>query len=405
MRALRRLLDDIQPLFMKGGRLERFAALYEALDTFAFGPGDVTRGSPHIRDAIDVKRVMTTVVLAVLPAAVMGMYNVGHQANLALAQLGLEAASGWRADILMALGIGFSPVNIWDCFWHGAMYFLPIYFVTLAAGGLWEAIFAGVRNHEINEGFLVTSMLFGLTLPPTTPLWQVALGISFGVVIGKEVFGGTGKNFLNPALTGRAFLYFAYPGSQSGDAVWVPVDGYTGATALARAAENGMDGITASGLTWMDAFVGNLQGSLGETSALACLIGAVFLVYTRIASWRIMLSVLVGMIVTVLTFNLVGRDGDPYLSVPWYWHAVLGGYAFGLVFMATDPISASMTRAGQWVYGILIGFAVAVIRVLNPAYPEGMMLAILLGNVTAPVIDYCVVKINLRRRRRRLELS
>jgi Na+-transporting NADH:ubiquinone oxidoreductase subunit B len=405
MRALRRLLDDIQPLFMKGGRLERFAALYEALDTFAFGPGDVTRGSPHIRDAIDVKRVMTTVVLAVLPAAVMGMYNVGHQANLALAQLGLEAASGWRAEILMALGIGFSPDSIWDCFWHGAMYFLPIYVVTLAAGGLWEAIFAGVRNHEINEGFLVTSMLFALTLPPTTPLWQVALGISFGVVIGKEVFGGTGKNFLNPALTGRAFLYFAYPGSQSGDAVWVPVDGYTGATALARAAENGMDGITASGLTWMDAFVGNLQGSLGETSALACLIGAVFLVYTRIASWRIMLSVLIGMIVTVLTFNLLGRDAHPYLSVPWYWHAVLGGYAFGLVFMATDPVSASMTRAGQWVYGIVIGFAVAVIRVLNPAYPEGMMLAILLGNVTAPVIDYCVVKINLRRRRRRLELS
>jgi Na+-transporting NADH:ubiquinone oxidoreductase subunit B len=405
IRALRRFLDDIQPLFEKGGRLERFAALYEAADTFAFGPGDVTRGSPHIRDAIDVKRVMTTVVLAVLPCAVMGMYNVGHQANLALAQLGLEAASGWRGDLLVSLGIGFDPSSIWACLWHGALYFLPIYLVTMAAGGFWEALFAGVRNHEINEGFLVTSMLYALILPATTPLWQVALGISFGVVIGKEVFGGTGKNFLNPALTGRAFLYFAYPGSQSGEAVWVPVDGYTGATALARAAQDGLAGITSTGLTWTDAFIGNLQGSIGETSVLACLIGAAFLVYTRIASWRIMLSVLIGMVATVLVFNVLGRDGHPYLAVPWYWHAVIGGYAFGLVFMATDPVSASMTRAGQWVYGIVIGLTVAIVRVLNPAYPEGMMLAILLGNVTAPVIDYCVTKVNVRRRRRRIEAA
>jgi Na+-transporting NADH:ubiquinone oxidoreductase subunit B len=246
-------------------------------------------------------------------------------------------------------------------------------------------------------------MLFALTLPATTPLWQVALGISFGVVIGKEVFGGTGKNFLNPALTGRAFLYFAYPGGQSGDAVWVPVDGYTGATALARAAEGGLPAVTDSGLTWMDAFVGNMQGSIGETSALACLIGAAILVYTRIGSWRIMLSVLLGMIATVLVFNYAGSDGHPYLAMPWYWHAVLGGYAFGLVFMATDPVSASMTRAGQWAYGVVIGLAVAIVRVLNPAYPEGMMLAILVGNVSAPLIDYCVVKVNVRKRARRYE--
>jgi Na+-transporting NADH:ubiquinone oxidoreductase subunit B len=402
MRALRRLLDEIEPLFAKGGPLERFAALYEATDTFLFTPRDVTHGSPHVRDAIDVKRVMTSVVLAVLPCALFGMYNVGHQANLALASLGLEAAEGWRGLVLTELGIGVDPANFWDCFTHGALYFLPIYIVTLMAGGLFETIFAAVRNHEINEGFLVTSMLYALTLPATIPLWQVALGITFGVVIGKEVFGGTGKNFLNPALTGRAFLFFAYPGQISGDAVWVPVDGFTGATALARAAQDGLEGITAGGLTWSDAFIGNMAGSIGETSALACLIGAAFLVYARIASWRIMLSVLLGMVATVTLFNWVGRSGGhPFLDVPWYWHAVLGGYAFGLVFMATDPVSASMTRAGQWVYGIVIGLAVAIIRVLNPAYPEGMMLAILLGNLTAPLIDYYVVKVNVRRRARR----
>jgi len=243
MRPLRRILDEIEPLFVRGGRLERFAALYEALDTFLYTPADVTRGSPHIRDAIDVKRVMITVVLAVLPCAVFGMYNVGHQANLALAQLGLQAAEGWRGELLAGLGFGVDPANLWDCFWHGALYFLPIYLVTMLAGGLWETLFAAVRNHEINEGFLVTSMLYALTLPATIPLWQVALGISFGVVIGKEVFGGTGKNFLNPALTGRAFLYFAYPVQISGDAVWVPVDGFTGATALAQAAQGGLEGL------------------------------------------------------------------------------------------------------------------------------------------------------------------
>jgi Na+-transporting NADH:ubiquinone oxidoreductase subunit B len=402
MSPLRKLLDAVEPLFAKGGPFERFAALYEATDTFFYTPSEVTRSSPHVRDAIDVKRVMITVVLAVLPCALFGMYNVGHQANLALAQLGMEAAGGWRGQLLAGLGFGVDPGNVWDCFWHGALYFLPIYIVTMMAGGLWETLFAAVRNHEINEGFLVTSMLYALTLPATIPLWQVALGISFGVVIGKEVFGGTGKNFLNPALTGRAFLYFAYPAQISGDAVWVPVDGFTGATALAQAAQGGLDSITASGLTWTDAFIGNMQGSIGETSVLACLIGAAFLVYTRIASWRIMISVLIGLVASISLINLAGRyGGHPYLDVPWYWHAVLGGYAFGLVFMATDPVSASMTRAGQWVYGMLIGLATSIIRVLNPAYPEGMMLAILLGNMTAPLIDYCVVKLNVRRRRLR----
>jgi Na+-transporting NADH:ubiquinone oxidoreductase subunit B len=399
MRPIRKALDRLEPLFSRGGRLEQFGALFEMVDTFLFTPSVVTPGAPHVRDAIELKRVMVFVVLAVLPAALMGMYNVGHQANLALDAAGL-AGSGWRIEFLQGLGIGIQPGNITACLLHGALYFLPIYIVTLAAGGFWEVVFAASRNHEVNEGFLVTSILFALTLPATVPLWQVALGSSFGVVIGKEVFGGTGKNFLNPALVGRAFLFFAYPAEMSGD-VWVPVDGYTGATALALAASGGMDAIQAAGITWKDAFIGNLQGSMGETSALACLAGAVFLVYTRVASWRIMISVLLGMIGTTLVFNSFGSPDNPFNSVPWYWHAVLGGYAFGLVFMATDPVSAAMTNTGRWIYGLTIGFMVSLVRVVNPAYPEGMMLAILFGNALAPLIDYGVVQANIRRRLRR----
>jgi Na+-transporting NADH:ubiquinone oxidoreductase subunit B len=399
MRALRRALDRLEPLFGRGGRFEQFGALFEMVDTILYTPATVTPGAPHVRDAIDIKRVMVFVVFAVLPATLMGMYNVGHQASLALEAMGL-AGSGWRIELLAALGVSIDPGSITGCLLHGALYFVPIYIVTLAAGGIWEVIFAGVRNHEVNEGFLVTSMLYALTLPATVPLWQVALGISFGVVVGKEVFGGTGKNFLNPALVGRAFLFFAYPAQLSGD-VWVPVDGYTGATALALAASGGIDAVQAAGITWKDAFVGNLQGSIGETSALACLAGAVFLVYTGVASWRIMVAVLLGMIGTTLVFNALAPPDNPFYSVPWYWHAVLGGYAFGLVFMATDPVSAAMTDTGRWLYGLLIGFMVSLVRVVNPAYPEGMMLAILFGNALAPLIDYGVVQANVRRRARR----
>lgn len=399
MRPIRKTLDRLEPMFTRGGRLEKLGALYEMVDTFLYTPSSVAPGAPHARDAIDIKRVMTFVVIAVLPAAIIGMYNVGYQANLALEAMGLPG-EGWRVDLLRALGIGLNPGNLLACLLHGALYFLPIYIVTMAAGGFWEVVFAATRNHEVNEGFLVTSMLFALTLPPGVPLWQVALGISFGVVVGKEIFGGTGKNFLNPALVGRAFLFFAYPGEMSGD-VWVAVDGYTGATALALASSGGIEAVQAAGISWGDAFIGTIKGSVGETSALACLAGAVFLVYTGVASWRIMVSVFIGMVATTLVFNAVGPADNPFYSVPWYWHAVLGGYAFGLVFMATDPVSAAMTDKGRWIYGLLIGFMVALIRVVNPAYPEGMMLAILFGNALAPLIDYGVVQANVRRRARR----
>ena len=399
MRPIRKTLDRLEPMFTRGGRLEKLGALYEMVDTFLYTPSMVAPGAPHARDALDIKRVMTFVVIAVLPAAVIGMYNVGYQANLALEAMGLPG-EGWRVELLRALGIGLDPGNLAACLLHGALYFLPIYLMTMAAGGFWEVVFAATRNHEVNEGFLVTSMLFALTLPPGVPLWQVALGISFGVVVGKEIFGGTGKNFLNPALVGRAFLFFAYPGEMSGD-VWVAVDGYTGATALALASSGGVEAVQAAGITWSDAFIGTLKGSIGETSALACLAGALFLVYTGVASWRIMVSVFIGMVATTLVFNAIGPADNPFYSVPWYWHAVLGGYAFGLVFMATDPVSAAMTDTGRWIYGLLIGFMVSLVRVVNPAYPEGMMLAILFGNALAPLIDYGVVQANVRRRARR----
>jgi len=400
IRRLRAMLDRMQPLFLPGGKLQRYHALFEMVDTLFFSPPDLTRGAPHVRDAIDLKRVMILVVYAVTPCALIGLWNTGYQANVAMAALGIEAAEGWRGIVLGILGAGYDPSSISDNILHGLVYFLPIYIVTMAAGGFWEILFAGVRNHEINEGFFVTSLLYALILPATIPLWQVAAGISFGVVIGKEVFGGTGKNFLNPALVGRAFLYFAYPAQISGDTVWTPVDGFSGATALGISASEGIAGVMQDGLTWTHAFLGQMQGSLGETSTLACLIGAALLIYTRIASWRIMAGVFAGLIIPSLLGGFAD-GGNPMLSMPWHWHIVLGGFAFGAVFMATDPVSAANTETGKWIYGLLIGFMTWVIRVINPAFPEGIMLAILFGNIFAPLIDHFVIQANIRRRIKR----
>ncbi|MDX1509350.1 MAG: NADH:ubiquinone reductase (Na(+)-transporting) subunit B [Woeseiaceae bacterium] len=400
MPSLRRFLDRIEPLFTRGGRFEQLGAIYEMVDTLFYSPPNVAPGSPHVRDALDLKRVMIMVVFAATPCALVGMWNTGFQANTALETLGMSSIDGWRGAAIALLGAGYDPASVYDNFVHGLLYFLPIYVVTMAAGGFWEVLFASVRNHEVNEGFFVTSFLYTLILPATTPLWQVALGISFGVVIGKEVFGGTGKNFLNPALVGRAFLYFAYPVQLSGDSVWTPVDGFSGATALGVAAIDGLSGIAASGLTWTQAFWGQMQGSLGETSMAACLLGAALLIYTRIASWRIIVAVFIGMLVPALLFT-TADSSNPMLSIPWHWHFALGGFAFGAVFMATDPVSAPDTMAGHWIFGILIGLLTWIIRVINPAFPEGIMLAILLGNIFAPIIDYFVVRANVRRRLRR----
>lgn len=396
--GLRKFLDTLEPHFTKGGKYEKYYAVYEMFDTIFYSPKTVTKFAPHARASLDLKRVMTYVVIATIPAILFGLYNTGHQANTALANLGLESAAGWRGWILSTFGIGFNPDSIFACFIHGALYFVPIYLTTLIVGGIVEVLFAVIRGHEVNEGFFVTSMLYSLIVPATIPLWQVGVGIIFGVVIGKEVFGGTGKNILNPALVGRAFLYFAYPAQMSGDSVWVPVDGYSGATALSVSASDGYQALPAMGIDWMTAFWGFMDGSIGETSAFAILLGGLFLLYTRIANYRLIAGCLVGTIAMASLFNVIGSETNPMFAMPFWWHIVVGGYMFGLVFMVTEPVTGAMTNAGRWWYGALIGVMCVLIRVINPAFPEGMMLAILFGNVFAPLIDYAVVNANIKRR-------
>jgi len=529
MKLLRSALDKTAPLFEKGGKLETMYPAYEAADTFLYTPGEVTDGPSHVRDGMDLKRMMTLVIVALIPAIFMACYNTGYQANRALdsvlavaavenrqayaaeaeaaldalppgdleylkagafaelpaADLVLEPAAeieaaaepivnvppaeleqailgdgeptqaqkdrlaaalaargsvdklvqtrlleeprveGWRGWVMGTVGLTPNPDNFLSNFVHGLLWFLPLYLVTVAAGGTAEAIFSVVRGHEINEGFLVTSMLFPLTLPATTPLWQAALGILFGVVIGKEVFGGTGKNFLNPAMTSRAFLYFAYPAEITGDKVWnaatgasdAAYDAYTSATTLNTMSTQepgtsmaGLVDVTA--VSWTDAFFGLIEGSMGETSALAALVGAAVLIAVGVGAWRIMAGCVVGLLAFDTLLWLIVGDGLAWLgmsetagdaayamyNIPPWFHLVVGGFAFGAVFMATDPVSSTWTKAGHWWYGLLIGFVTVLIRVVNPAYPEGIMLAVLFGNVFAPLIDHFVVQRNINRR-------
>lgn len=402
MRFLRTWFDRNEKRFTEGS-LKPLYPLYEAVDAFLFTPSSVNPGPTHVRDGIDLKRLMSVVIVALVPCIWMAFWNTGYQANLAMAQTGVAAAPGWRGAVIATLGCGYDPGSLWANLVHGGLYFLPVYLVCMLVGTLWEVLFAAVRKHEVNEGLLVTGMLFPLTLPPTIPLWQVALGISFGVVIGKEVFGGTGKNFLNPALTARVFLYFAYPVQISGDAVWVAVDGYTRATPMALAKTGGLEALGQS-VSWTQAFLGTIPGSMGETSTLACLIGAAVLLLTGVGSWRIMLSMVLGTVAFAELLHAVGSDTNPMFQISGAWHLVLGGFAFGAVFMATDPVSAAMTETGKWIYGLLIAFMTVLIRVINPAFPEGVMLAILFGNVFGPVIDHFVLQANIRRRLARTAL-
>ncbi|MCG5051989.1 MAG: NADH:ubiquinone reductase (Na(+)-transporting) subunit B [Myxococcales bacterium] len=402
MKALREALDKVGKPFHKGGKFEKLYPVYEATDTFLYTPGQVTRTGSHVRDGMDLKRMMVTVVVALIPAILMAMYNTGYQAHLAISQ-GALPLDDWQTGLYQALGLGFDPSSVVANVVHGALYFLPVLLVTFLVGGHVEVLGAVLRKHDINEGFLVTGMLFPLTLPPTIPLWQVALGITFGVVFGKEVFGGTGMNFLNPALTARAFLFFAYPGQISGDNVWIAAntaaaqsDAVSGATWLSRAAVEGNEALAHA--SWFDAFVGLVPGSMGETSTLACLLGAALLIITRVGSWRTMLGVAVGTYIMASLLNLVGSQTNPFMNVRPEWHFVLGGWAFGAVFMATDPVSSAFTDRGKLVYGFFIGVLVVLVRVVNPAYPEGMMLAILFMNMFAPLIDHFVVNANVKRR-------
>ncbi|ATC95646.1 NADH:ubiquinone reductase (Na(+)-transporting) subunit B [Pseudoalteromonas tunicata] len=394
--SLKNYLEEIEHNFEPGGKYEKFYALYEAAATIFYTPGLVTKSGSHVRDNIDLKRIMILVWMATFPAMFFGMFNIGHQAAGALAS-GFELANTWQVGLFQLLGGNLTAEAGWGAkMFYGACFFLPIYAVTFIVGGFWEVIFASVRKHEVNEGFFVTSVLFALILPATIPLWQVALGITFGVVIAKEVFGGTGRNFLNPALAGRAFLFFAYPAQISGDTVWTAVDAFSGATMLGQAVVGSIDYSNMD--LWFNAFYGFIQGSVGETSTLAIMLGGLFLIYVRIASWRIVSGVMIGMVATSFLLNAIGSDTNAMFAMPWHWHLVLGGFAFGMFFMATDPVSASFTDKAKWSYGILIGFMVVMIRVVNPAYPEGMMLAILFANLFAPLFDHFVVQSNIKRR-------
>lgn len=517
MKPLRRLLDKLHHSFAKGGKYERFYPVYEAVDTFLYTPGSVTKTASHVRDGMDMKRVMIIVCVALLPCVFMAFWNTGYQANTVIhnrkqAQRLLDAdviqsseigtvlqvsiglplerdvdeitsalvrkraqnylagdearetietrtrnsktksreeveqelyetytsnlegdlkdslalvlippndqpaveveltktgyTPGWRGRLMESMGLNFDPTSFLSNLIFGGLFFLPVYLVCMAVGGIWETIFSVVRGHEINEGFLVTGLLFPLTLPPTIPLWQVALGISFGVVIGKEIFGGTGRNFLNPALTARAFLYFAYPAQSTGEGIWnaVAVDGFSGATTLGVMATANMQDVLSSpvesvaNISFWQAFSGTIQGSMGETSTLACIFGAIVLIGAGVGSWRIMAGMLIGGMGFSAFLWLIGSETNPMFALPPWWHLAVGSFAFGLVFMATDPVSASMTQVGKWWYGGLIGAMTILVRVINPAFPEGVMLAILFGNVFAPLIDYFVVQANIKRR-------
>ena len=382
MKLFSNILSKIKPHFEDGGKLKKFWPAYDAFETFLFVPNHTTRQGVHIRDAVDLKRTMVTVIIALIPALLFGMWNIG--------QLHYNAT-------------GQTEFSIMDAFLFGSMKVLPLILVSYIVGLTIEFAFAVYRGHSVNEGYLVTGLLIPMVMPVDVPLWMVAVSVAFAVVIGKEVFGGTGMNILNPALTARAFLFFAYPTKMSGDEVWIhtggmsTVDGFSGATPLADLAANIPLDISLIG----SFFVGNMAVSVAETSTLAILIGAAILIITGVGSWRTMISVFVGGYIMGLLFNLWGAN--EYMNLPAHIHLLLGGFAFGAVFMATDPVTASQTNKGKWIVGFLIGILAILIRVFNPAYPEGMMMAILLMNVFAPLVDHYIIQSNIARRLKRIK--
>ena len=384
--GLRRYLDKLKPSFSEGGRFPWLHSTFEAFETFAFAPNKVTQRGCHVRDAIDLKRAMIMVVIALMPAMLFGMWNIGYQHYHAIPD---------------SLNSQLSPLN---CLWFGFLRMLPLLAVSYIVGLTIEFAFAQIRHHQVNEGFLVTGFIIPMIVPVTTPLWQLALAVAFAVIIGKEVFGGTGMNFLNPALVARAFLFFAYPTRMSGDHVWIAADlwgtdAIAGATPLAELAAGMQPSVSA-----LDMFIGTIPGSTCETSVIAILLGALLLLVTGIASWRIMLSVVLGGGLMGLAFNALSSFDfslSTYMQLPFYYHYLMGGFLFGAVFMATDPVTAAQTNTGKWIYGLLIGLFAVLLRVVNPAYPEGMMLSILLMNCFAPLIDHCVIARNIKRRQKR----
>ncbi|MBR2297576.1 MAG: NADH:ubiquinone reductase (Na(+)-transporting) subunit B [Bacteroidales bacterium] len=379
MMDIRKFVDNIKPTFEKGGKLGFLHSTFDAFESFAFVPNTVTKRGSHVRDCVDLKRIMIVVVVALLPAFCFGVYNIGYQHSLAVG----------------------ADMGFWQMVWYGFLKILPLYLVSYIVGLGIEFISAQINGHEVNEGYLVSGMIIPLIMPVDVPLWTLALAVAFAVLIGKEVFGGTGMNIWNPALIARAFLFFSYPSKMSGDEVWVSVgkndvlvDGFTGATPLAQATGGDLS------YSFMDMFIGLIPGSVGETSTIAILLGAIILIWTGVASWKIMVSGVIGALAVGFLGNAFAPEGS-YLALPAWNHLVMGGFAFGIVFMATDPVTSAQTETGKWIYGFLVGALAIVVRLFNPGYPEGMMLAILLMNTFAPLIDYYVVNANINRRLKR----
>lgn len=391
------VLDRLLPAERPVAFLQRMSRTWAGQGRQASGVATI--GAPHIRDAMNLSRAMNIVIVALIPCLLVAIYNTGYQANVLMSEAGLETAPNWHDTVIGWFAIGYHPDSFLASVSHGLLIVVPVFLVALITGGFWEGVFVRLRGGGRQGDYVLIALLFALSLPPAVPLWQVFLGMTFGIVVGKEIFGGTGKHFLNPALAGLAFLYVTYPAQMVGETAWA-VHGLSGATPM-QAAEKGLHTIAWTGSTWMQSFLGLVPGAIGATSTLACLMGAVVLIGTRIASARIIVGMLIGMTASAVLFNLFGDPANAYAALSWHWHLVLGSFAFGTIFLATDPVSAPMTDTGRWIYGLLVGGFVILIRVMNATHPDGIMFAILLGNILAPLIDYAVIYSNIRRRIRR----
>lgn len=403
---MRKLFDHLRPMFEENGKHAAYRSVFQMLDRFLYSSPNATISAPHVRDANNVQRLMNNFVIATIPCLLIGLWNLGEQTHFAMAQIGMTEAPGWRGAIMATFGLGYDPQDVVACFFHGFLYFLPIFIVALLTGAFWESLFAQQRRRPVDEGLLVFAWLFALIMPATVPLYQVALGMSFGIVVGKGIFGGMGRYLVSPVVLGFAFLMFSFPDLVFGEGAWIPVPGYDEPTTIELAIEEGgVAALQSVDYRWWQLFIGNQPGPIGITSILGCLLGAVFLILSGTASWRIMLGSLIGMIAAVLLLNVLGPEDNPMFHVPWYWHLVIGGWAFATVFVATDPVAAATTNPGRWGFGILVGALTIIVRVTNPSFYEGGVFAILLASIFSPLFDYYVVERNIKRRKQRVEAT
>ncbi|MGI9293922.1 MAG: RnfABCDGE type electron transport complex subunit D [Pseudomonadales bacterium] len=403
---MRKLFNRLRPKFEENGKHAAYRGLFQLLDRFLYSSPNLTIGAPHVRDANNVQRLMNNFVIASIPCWLIGLWNLGEQTNFAMAQIGMVEAPGWRGAVMAALGVGYNPQDVAACFFHGFLYYLPIFIVALLTCAFWESLFAQLRRRPVDEGLLAFAWLFALVMPATIPVYGVILGMSFGIVVGKGIYGGIGRYIVSPIVLGFAFLLFSFPDLFFGVGAWIPVAGYDEPTTIELAIEEGgLAALLAVDYQWWQVFIGNQSGPIGATSILGCLLGALFLIFSGTISWRILAGSLIGMIATTLILNGLGPEDNPMFHVPWYWHLVIGGWAFATVFVATDPVAAATTNPGRWGFGILVGVLSIIVRVTNPSFFQGAVFAILLASVFSPLFDYFVIERNIKRRAQRTMVS